>query len=101
MRFQSVLRGITLLALFSGYGFAAPLAITFASSLLPTNQGQTLTFTATVANTSGSTAFLNGDALNIGAPLTVNDTRFFINFPLSLGAGQMFTAPIFDVLVPA
>src|SRR5207244_10815945 len=41
------------------------------------------------------------DALQIAGPLTGNDTRFFLNFPVSLAGGQMVTAPIFDISVPA
>lgn len=101
MLIRWMLRTVPVLLLSAGCSFSAPLTITFASSLLNAFRGQTVTFSATVANTTASTVFLNGDALNITAPLTGNDTRFLINFPLSLSGGQMFTAPIFDISVPA
>src|SRR5438128_740649 len=96
-----MLRTVLVLLLSAGCSFSAPLTITFASSLLNAAQGQTATFTATVANTTASTVFLNADALNIKAPLIADDTKFFLNSPLSLAAGQMFTAPVFDIRVPA
>lgn len=101
MLMRWILRAVPVLALSAGCCFSAPLTITFASSLLNATQGQTVTFTATVANTTTSTVFLNGDALNVAAPLIGNDTKFLLNFPLSLAGNQMFTAPAFDITVPA
>ncbi len=94
------LRALPLLALFSTCGFGGPLSISLNSSLLAAARGQTVTFSATVLNTSASTLFLNSDSLNITAPLTGDDTKFFLNFPLSLAAGQSAIAPIFDITVP-
>jgi MYXO-CTERM domain-containing protein len=81
--------------------WAGPLTIGFASSLLNAAPGQTVTFNATVANPSAAAVSLDSDALNVTAPLIGNDTKFFVNFPVSLAAGQSVTAPIFDVFVPA
>jgi hypothetical protein len=39
--------------------------------------------------------------VNIASPLTVDDTKFFLNTPAFLLAGQFVTAPIFDVTVPS
>lgn len=101
MRLSSLLRGLPAILMFTGCAFSAPLTITFASSLLTAARGQTVTFSATVTNTTGAPLFLNSDALNIAAPLTGNDTKFFLNFPLSLTAGQILTAQAFDISVPA
>src|SRR6476469_2911304 len=101
MRFRSVLRGPLAFLMFTGCAWSAPLTITFGSSLLPATRGQTVTFSASVANTTSASLFLNDDSLNIAAPLTANDTKFLLNFPLSLATGQAFTAPAFDVSVPA
>jgi hypothetical protein len=100
MRFQSLLRGLPVLLLLSGCAFSAPITITFTSSLLTAFRDQTVTFTATVTNTTAASLFLNSDALNITAPLIPDDTKFFLNFPLSLAAGQMVTAPVLDISVP-
>src|SRR5580698_5895584 len=55
--------------------------------------GGSETFDATVTAASGNTAavFLNGDSFNVKAPITLNDTDFFANFPLSLAPGASFT----------
>lgn len=100
MRFRTLLLVVPVLGLFTGCVFSAPLTITFGSSLLTVNRGQTATFTATVTNTTAATLFLNGDSLNIAAPLTANDTKFFLNFPVSMLAGQIVTAQAFDISFP-
>jgi hypothetical protein len=101
MRFRSSLfRALPALLLFAGSAFSAPLTITFASSLLTASRGQTVTFTATLTNTTAAPLFLNGDAFNVAPPLLANDLKFLVNFPLSLIAGQVFTAPAFDITVP-
>jgi hypothetical protein len=101
MRLRSLLRGPLALLMVTGCALSAPLTITFGSSLLPATRGQTVTFSATVANTTSASLLLNADSLNIAAPLTANDTKFLLNFPLSLATGQVFTAPAFDVSVPS
>ena len=51
-------------------------------------------------NTGATALFLNEDSVNITAPLTLDDTKFFLNTPLFLTANQSVTAPILDVTVP-
>ena len=80
---------------------AVPITFTLGSSLLTTTPGTTVTFTGTLTETGGSTTFLNGDSFNATAPLIVNDTPFFLNFPLSLSPFQTLTAAMFVVTVPA
>jgi hypothetical protein len=86
--------GLTLLA---ASAYAGPLTFTFTSSLFNVPIGQTVTFSATLTNTGTTPLFLNGDSVSIAPPLQINDTKFFLNFPISLSAGQIFTAPILDV----
>src|SRR3954465_14027949 len=62
--------------------------------------GGTLTFEATVFNPTSSTVFLNGDDFSL-AGFGVDDSGFWNNFPLSLGAGASFTGNLFKVTVPA
>jgi hypothetical protein len=61
-----------------------------------------VSFTATVSAplTNTGAVFLNSDTVNIDFPLTVDDTPFFLNFPLSLAPGASFTGQIFTVTVP-
>jgi len=99
---RTILRLLPLFALFSISAFAGPIAINFTSSLLNGLRGQMLTFSASLTNTGATTVFLNGDSVNIAAPLTVDDTKFFLNAPLSMAGGGT-TAPfqIFDVGIPS
>ena len=78
---------------------ATPLTVTLASSLLTTTPGVNVTFIATLANPSATTEFLNSDSFT--AALAVDDTPFFVNFPVSLAPGASVTAPFFIVLVPS
>jgi hypothetical protein len=80
---------------------ATPITFSLTSSLLTALPGATVTFSATLTETGGSSTFLNGDIVNIAAPLLADDTLFFLNFPLSLSPLQSFTASILSVTVPA
>jgi hypothetical protein len=65
--------------------------------------GGSLTYDAIVsapASNSGA-VFLNGDSFNITAPVTLDDSDFFANFPLSLAPGTNFTGDLFVLTVPA
>jgi len=100
MTIRSALHAPALLVLLSSCALADSIPITFASSLLNANPGQTVTFSATIANPLATIVFLNADNVNIAAPLTVDDTKFVLNTPAFLAPGQSVTAPIFDVKVP-
>ena len=100
MMIRLLVHAIALIVLLPTCAFALPLEITFTSSPLNADPGQTVTFSATVLNTTVSTVFLNGDSLSINAPLFADDTKFFLNFPISLAGLQSVAAPIFDVTVP-
>jgi hypothetical protein len=64
--------------------------------------GSTITFDATITNLSSTDAiFLNGDSsVTSSSLLTVDDTPFLANFPLSLDAGEV-SGPfaLFDVFI--
>lgn len=65
--------------------------------------GTVLSFNATVSapGTNSAPVFLNGDNTTIDFPLTIDDSGFFNNFPLSLSPGSSFTGLLFTVNVPA
>jgi hypothetical protein len=64
--------------------------------------GGSLTYFATVFAPASDTApvFLNGDSFNVSAPVTLNDSDFFNNFPLSLAPGTSFTSALFVLTMP-
>jgi hypothetical protein len=64
--------------------------------------GGSLTFDATVSAPAGNSApvFLNGDSFNVTAPVTLDDSDFFSNFPLSLAPGTSFSGDLFVLTVP-
>lgn len=89
------------LALLPVCATAGPISINFVNSLVNAAPATTATFRASLLNTTSSPVNLDIDALNVQAPLTGNDTKFFLNFPASLaGFATTATAPIFDITVP-
>jgi hypothetical protein len=67
--------------------------------------GETLTFDATAANLDPSdTIYLNSDSTSVSAPLALDDSPFFTNFPFYLNpagtAGDSFTGELFSVFIP-
>jgi len=61
-----------------------------------------VTFSAALENVGATELFLNGDSFDlVGADLTVDDTKFLLNAPLSLLPGQLWAGDIFDVQVGA
>ena len=64
--------------------------------------GGSLTYAATVSApaSNGAAVFLNGDSFNVTAPITLNDSDFFNNFPLSLVPGTSFTGDLFVLTAP-
>ncbi len=69
---------------------------------------QTLTFDATLSNTSSTPLYLNGDNFNVDFPLSVDDSAFQNAFVFppngvqpTLAANSSVTVPLFDVLIPA
>ncbi len=80
---------------------ADPLSITLLPSAFETGiGGEVLAFDATVTNTSGQTVYLNGDNPYVDSPLTLDDSPYNNNWPLSLGAGDSYTGLLFNVDIP-
>ena len=62
--------------------------------------GAALTFNATLTNSGADAVFLNGDASSLfSSALTLDDTLFFANAPLSLASGESWTGDIFTVSI--
>jgi opacity protein-like surface antigen len=64
--------------------------------------GGSVTFDATVSApaSNGAAIFLNGDSFNITAPITLDDSDFFSDFPRSLAPGTNFTGALFELSAP-
>jgi len=86
--------------------YADPIAITFNNSPLSGVAGATLTFDATMTNTTGGPLNLVGDSFNLSStPFTfanVDDSAFFNNWTLApLAPGASFgPADLFDLTIP-
>jgi PEP-CTERM motif len=83
-------------------------ADTLTFSLTSPNQdvpvtGGTVTYDATVSAPASNVAavFLNGDSFNVTSPITLNDSDFFNDFPLSLAPGTSFTGDLFALTAPS
>ena len=65
--------------------------------------GGTLTYevTASAPLSNGAAVNLNGDAFNVGGPLTMDDTDFFTDAPFFLNPGDSDNFDLFTVTVPA
>lgn len=90
-----------LIAMFAlGTPARAQISFSLLTPSLAGNTGDILHYSGTLTNLGTAEVFLNGDDFNLaGNGLTVNDNPFFTNFPLSLGAGQAFTAEMFTVTI--
>jgi hypothetical protein len=64
--------------------------------------GGTATYDVTVSapSSNGAAVYLNGDSFNVAAPLTLDDTDFFLNAPFFLNPGDDDTFDAFTVTVP-
>jgi hypothetical protein len=106
MKFKMTLAVAALLM--AGLSSAAAYADTLTFTLTNPNggiladAGGTLTFDATVtaASTNSGAIFLGGDSFNVTAPVTLDDSDFFNNFPLSLAPGTSFTGELFTLTLP-
>jgi hypothetical protein len=105
MKFKMTLAVAALLTI--GLSSAAAYADTVTFTLTNPNggvpvTGGSMTYDATVSASAsnGAAVFLNGDSFNVTAPITLDDTDFFTNFPLSLAPGTSFTGDLFVVTAP-
>jgi len=97
------LAGLLLAAIWPNAARADSLDVTLSQANQTVLLGTTtVVFDATISNPSSTdTIFLNGDASSIPSPfLTIDDTPFFTNAPLSLAPGAS-TVPfeLFDILL--
>ena len=86
----------------SAYADTVTFTLTQPNQSVSYQAGGTLTYDATVSAPAGNGAavFLNGDSFNVIAPVTLNDSDFFADFPLSLAPGTSFTGDLFTLTVP-
>jgi len=79
------------------------LTLTQATEYVSAQTGGTVTFDATVSAPASNSAveYLNGDSFNLSGLLSLDDTDFYLNFPLDLAPGDSFTGDLFTVTVPA
>ena len=81
-------------------GARAQLTFTFTPATQVGSPGTPLTFSGTFTNSGSSELFLNGyNTSPLSSNLTLDDTKFFNNVPLSLLGGQSFSGELFDINV--
>jgi hypothetical protein len=85
----------------AAYADSVTFTLTNPTGYLPVTGGS-LTFDATVAAAPGNSGpvFLNGDSFNVTAPITLDDSDFFSDFPVSLAPGTSFTGDLFVLTAP-
>ncbi len=100
LTFSTLLFAVLLLV--SSRAFADTINLSLSDTVLSGVPGSTLYFVATVSapNTNGAAVFLNSDSFDVDSPLTLDDTPFFSNFPLSLNPGDSTTDVLFTVTIP-
>jgi hypothetical protein len=104
LRLPSVLPMLGLLLLLSVGALTTPahaqLTFTINPNSLGGKPGDLLSYNATLTNTGNGELFLNGDTFTLsGADLTLDDTPFFNNFPLSLAGGESASGELFTVSI--
>ncbi|MES2459201.1 MAG: PEP-CTERM sorting domain-containing protein [Armatimonadota bacterium] len=78
----------------------AQMTLTLSAPNQSARPGSLLTFAGTLTNPTTTTLLLNGDSFTLNGPgLTLDDSPFFLDGPLSLGAGQVFTGSLFTVRI--
>jgi hypothetical protein len=100
MRFRAA--SLALLAALSGAMTAAAYADTVTFTLVDStgdipSTGGSLAYEATVTAplSNGAAVFLNADSFDVTNPITLDDSDFFADFPLSLAPGATFTGDLF------
>jgi hypothetical protein len=89
--------------LLSTRAFADTIGLSLTAPTQTGTAGSTVSFAATVSapGTNGGTVFLNGDSFNVSSPLTLDDSGFLFDFPLSLDPGDSFSGVLFSIDLPA
>lgn len=92
--------GLVGLLCFAG-GARAQVLFSFTANTQTSAPNSTVIFAGTITNNTASTVFLNGDSFSlIGNGLTLDDTKFNSNAPLSLSPGGTTGAiGLFDVTI--
>jgi hypothetical protein len=100
LTFSTLLFAVLLLV--SSRAFADTINLSLSNTVLSGVPGSTLSFLATVSapNTNEAAVFLNSDSFDVDSPLTLDDSPFFSNFPLSLNPGDSTTDVLFTVTLP-
>lgn len=98
----------SMLMLFAGLMMSVPasadtLVLTLSNPIQNAAPGSTLDFVATASapSTNGGAVSLASDSITADFPLSVDDTGFFNNFPLTLDPGTSFTGLLFTVTLPS
>jgi len=102
-RFRSLLAPSLAIACLLAAGTAAKadsLSIALTEAYQSGLPGDVIAFDATVTNNSSATENLNGDEFYVDSPLAVDDSPYFNNWPLTLGAGDSFSGLLFNVDIP-
>jgi hypothetical protein len=89
--------------LLSSRTFADTIGLSLSAPVQSSTVGSTVSFVATVSapGTNAATVFLNGDSFDISSPLTLDDSGFLFDFPLSLDPGDSFSGTLFSVSLPS
>jgi hypothetical protein len=89
--------------LLSSRTFADTIDLSLSAPIQSGTAGSTVSFDATVSapESKGGTVFLNGDSFDVSAPLTLDDSGFFNDFPLSLDPGDSFSGTLFSIALPS
>lgn len=91
---------ILTLALLAPAPAQAQLQLALNNPFRVTIPGRLLTFTGTLTNPGATPIFLNGSTYNLtGTGLTLDDSSFLANAPLSLNGGESYTGEFFTILV--
>lgn len=109
---REIMRGVSKFALFavavssllsSPAAGADIVTFTFSDPSQYASVGSIVPFLATVGapDTNADTIYLLGDSFDLGSPLTLDDSPYLNNFPLTLSPGQSYSDVLFNVTVPA
>jgi len=101
---KNILLGTLLLTMVTAGARSDPVSITFDNSPVPGTAGSTVSFYATMTNTTGEMLNLNSDSFTLASPFTeadVDDTDFWNDWPTSLGAGESYGPEVlFTIDIP-
>src|SRR5580704_7766125 len=103
MRSLSMLALLVLPSLLSTRAFGDTISLSLAAPVQTGAAGSTVSYSATVSapGTNGATVFLNADSFDVTSPLVLDDSGFFLGFPLSLDPGHSFSGLLFSLALPS